>query len=229
MQLPFTVEQFLGVFNAYNTAVWPVQVVLNALGLLAISLCVFSNSRSRAISAIVGILWAWGGIVYHLTFFSAVNPAAVVFGIGYIIQACLFLYYGTVRDGLRFGVGRNWQTYAGAAFLLYALLIYPVLGYFSGHRYPLAPTFGAPCPTTIFTFGLLLWTTSRVRWYIWLLPLIWSMIGFTAALQLGIREDFGLLVAGVGGSILLLRKRPGLHFPPQDFVATMASSHITRM
>ncbi len=31
MQLPFTVEQFFGVFQAYNSAVWPAQVFLLAL------------------------------------------------------------------------------------------------------------------------------------------------------------------------------------------------------
>ena len=93
--------------------------------------------------------------------------------------------------------------------LLYGLVIYPVLGYFLGHRYPASPTFGAPCPTTIFTFGLLLWATSRVNWFYYMLPLIWSLIGFTAALNLGVREDIGLLVAGIAGTLLLaMRQTP---------------------
>ena len=36
MTIPFSVEAFYGVFTAYNTAVWPMQFLLLALGLLAV-------------------------------------------------------------------------------------------------------------------------------------------------------------------------------------------------
>jgi hypothetical protein len=85
----------------------------------------------------------------------------------------------------------------GAAFILYGLLIYPLLGYILGHRYPYSPTFGLPCPTTIFTFGLLLWTAPRIPKYLLALPLVWAFIGFTAAFQLGVLEDVMLPVAGL--------------------------------
>ncbi len=35
MQIPFTVEQFFGVFRQYNISVWPVQVFLVALAMAA--------------------------------------------------------------------------------------------------------------------------------------------------------------------------------------------------
>jgi|WetSurMetagenome_2_1015567.scaffolds.fasta_scaffold1055146_2 hypothetical protein len=35
MNLPFTIDQFLGVFISYNTSIWPVQIALNALALVA--------------------------------------------------------------------------------------------------------------------------------------------------------------------------------------------------
>jgi len=95
----------------------------------------------------------------------------------------------------------------GGIFALYALVIYPVLGYSFGHVYPASPTFGAPCPTTIFTFGLLLWTDKRFPRHILVIPLLWSIIGFTAALSLTIREDFGLLIAGLLGTLLILLVR----------------------
>jgi hypothetical protein len=87
---------------------------------------------------------------------------------------------------------------------LYSFVIYPILGYLFGHVYPKNPTFGLPCPTTIFTFGLLLWTDKIVPKYVLVIPSIWSLIGFVAALFLGIKEDYGLLIAGVLGSILIL-------------------------
>jgi hypothetical protein len=204
MQLPFTLEQFLRVFVAYNTAIWPMQVVLNVLGLLSMGLCFRANAASRLISAILVVLWLWTGIVYHLMFFSTINPAALVFGALFIVGAVGFAYAGVITPGLQFGVSRGWRTYLGGLFLTYGLLLYPVIGYLLGHRYPASPTFGAPCPTTIFTFGLLLWTTRPVKWYVMLVPLIWSFIGSVAAVKLGILEDVGLLVSGVTTTFILL-------------------------
>lgn len=87
---------------------------------------------------------------------------------------------------------------------MYALVIYPALGYLLDHGYPAAPTFGVPCPTTIFTFGILLCTDSRIPLYLLPIPLAWSLIGFWAAISLGITEDFGLLAAGLIGSLLIV-------------------------
>jgi len=44
--------------------------------------------------------------------------------------------------------------------------------------------------------------------YALIIPLLWSSIGFTAALTLGIREDIGLLVAGLVGTVLLFMVKP---------------------
>lgn len=38
MELPFTVDQFMAVFAAYNTAVWPAQILLYALAVVALLL-----------------------------------------------------------------------------------------------------------------------------------------------------------------------------------------------
>jgi hypothetical protein len=204
MQLPFTIEQFLAVFVAYNNAVWPMQVVLNVIAFLSLGLCLRANTPSRLVSVILVVLWLWTGIVYHLMFFSTINPAALVFGTLFIVGAVGFLYAGVIRPDLQFGVNRGWRAYLGGLILAYGLLIYPFIGYVQGHRYPASPTFGAPCPMTIFTFGLLLWTTRPVKWYVMLVPLMWSLIGSVAALKLGIREDAGLLVSGVFGTAILL-------------------------
>ena len=75
-----------------------------------------------------------------------------------------------------------------------------------GHTYPSNPTFGLPCPTTIFTFGILIWTVKKIQIYVVIIPLLWSLIGFSAALNLGVKEDFGLLIAGVLGFILIIIK-----------------------
>lgn len=78
MDLPFTAEQFLNVFREYNTAIWPAQVVAYLLGLGAIGLSFRRTSGSdRLIGGVLAALWLWMGAVYHLTFFRAINQAAV--------------------------------------------------------------------------------------------------------------------------------------------------------
>jgi hypothetical protein len=199
MQLPFTNDQFLGVFSAYNTAVWPAQIVVVLLALVAVFLTFRRDSPSRGVAAILALLWCWTGVVYHWMFFAAINPAARFFGALCVLQSVLLLVFGVIRDSVRFRFRSDWRSLTGFVFIFYALVAYPAIGYALGHRYPANPTFGAPCPTTIFTIGLLLWTETRLRWYLMLIPFIWSLIGFGAALSLGIVEDTGLLIAGIAG------------------------------
>lgn len=205
--IPFTAEQFLDVFARYNVAVWPAQIVLYAFALSAIGLALQRSSDfSRSIACLLSVLWLWSGIVYHLIFFSRVNGAAYIFGGLFIFQSCLFIYAGVWKRNLLFGFSRTSYEIIGMLFFIYALLIYPVLSYKFGHRYPMAPTFGVPCPATIFTFGMFLWTRRNVPLYLMVIPLLWSLIGLSAALSMGMKEDFGLVVAGVTSFLLIARR-----------------------
>ena len=97
----------------------------------------------------------------------------------------------------------NTYSIVGGILLLYSLLIYPILGYFLGHVYPYSPTFGAPCPTTIFTFGLLLWTDGKFPKYLLIIPVIWSIVGFSAAFQWGVLEDIMLLISALVATAMI--------------------------
>lgn len=147
------------------------------------------------------------GIVYHLVYFTAINKAAYLFGSLFIVQGLLFAYFG-MRDRLSFWFERGWYGILGGVLMLFALLIYPLIGYFNGHIYPAAPTFGLPCPTTIFTFGMFLLSDRKLPVTLLVIPFLWSIIGFMAAFSLGISEDAGLLVSGlISVSVIVLRNR----------------------
>lgn len=206
MDLPFTGEQFLAVFERYNLAIWPLQIVAYALGLVAVALAVRPVWVSdRIICAILAFSWLWMGAVYHLAYFSVINGAAIAFGALFIVQGVLWLLVGVVRPRLAFRVKFGASSMLGGLLILYAMVAYPIIGSLLGHGYPRSPSFGvAPCPTTIFTFGLLLWTRVRVPICLLVIPLLWSAIGFSAALTLGIYEDIGLPIAALSGTALLL-------------------------
>lgn len=202
MRLPFTTEQFLAVFRLYNLAVWPIQFVLLLLAACAVGALFFNRpGRDRMISAFLSLLWAWMAIVYHLGFFTDINPAAWGFGGLFLVQAVVMAWYGVARHRIRFRIGKDLHSFTGGFLVLYALVIYPALGLLLGHSYPELPTFGLPCPTTIYTIGLLLLAEKPLPVAVLPVPLLWSVIGSVAAFQLGITQDLGLLVAGLLGVV----------------------------
>ena len=184
------------------------QIILVALALASMLFAQKgSNHSSRIVAGILAILWLWMGVVYHWLFFSSINGAAIIFGAIFVLQAVLFLSAGVSGDELSFRFRPDLSGATGILLMIYALVIYPVLGFVFGHKYPHSPTFGLPCPTVIFTFGLLLWTNKRVPLYILLIPFAWSLLGFSAAFLFGMFEDVGLVIAGFMAVSLLLWRR----------------------
>jgi hypothetical protein len=175
------------------------QIILYALAALAIALVVRKQRFSDPVIAVLlAFLWAWMGLVYHVIYFTDINKAAHLFGAFFLVQSLLFLWAGVWKQQLAFEFKADSHHLVGAAIIAYGLVIYPLLGQFVfGHKYPEAPTFGAPCPTTIFTFGILLWLGKSFPKYLLIIPFIWSVIGFNAAISLSITEDTLLLISGL--------------------------------
>ena len=198
MEIPFSTEEFLGIFKKYNTAIWPGQVFLYLLAFTAI-IFIFRKTHfsSWVITIILSFLWLWMGVIYHLVYFTEINTAAYLFASVFIFQAILLLYLGVLRKKISFQFRTGFYGFAGAFFIFFALILYPIISSELGHVYPYAPTFGLPCPTTIFTLGILMWTDKKTPLLIYIIPLGWVMIGFLAAISLGMSEDFGLLIAGI--------------------------------
>ena len=205
--IPFTTEQFLKVFESYNEAIYPVQWVLLTTAVAAIFLSSKPNLRAgKVIAVLLFVLWSWSGIVYHWMFFSRINSAAYLFGLLFVIQAVLFLWAGVARSDLHFRARFSLSGIAGWLLIIYAIVVYPALGYVLGHPYPQSATFGVPCPLTVFTFGLLLWVDDDQPPYLTAVPLAWSLIGTTAALVFGMWEDLGLLAGAAVATLLILRR-----------------------
>ncbi len=199
MKLPFTPEQFFGVFEQYNEAVWPAQVAIYIAAAIAFYLMLKPGKYSnKVISGVLALFWLWMGVVYHWSFFSSINSAARLFGALFVLQGLIFIFEGIIRNNLAFSFSKDWRSAVGIVLILFGPIIYPIMGHFLGHTYPNSPTFGLPCPTTIFTIGALLLANRPPR-YVAVIPLLWSAIGFLAAISLGVKEDVSLLIAGLIG------------------------------
>jgi hypothetical protein len=213
--LPFTLDQFLAVFAAYNEAIWPAQIAAYVLGVVAVA-ALFRPGRSsdRIIAAVLAMMWLWTGIVYHGVFFAGINKAAFGFAALFIVQGIAFLYLGVIRDGLRFALRPGLPAVVGGLFILYAAVLYPLIGIATGHGWPAMPMFGiTPCPVTIFTFGLLLLTTRRFSYWLLAIPFVWSLIGGSAAILLDVPQDWVLLLSGIVAVPLIVRRAPTVTTP----------------
>jgi len=207
MTLPFTIDQFADVFRAYNESIWPAQWILNALALVSLAAAFAGRRRASQIASLVlAVLWVWTGLVYHARFFRVINPAAIVFAAAFVLQGLMIGWFGVVKEAVRFAARRNAATAVGSLLITYALVVYPLIGRAIGHRYPAAPTFGVPCPTTIFTLGLFLLAAPALPRMLLIIPVAWAVVGLSAVLQLGMWEDWGLPVAAIAVLVFSIRR-----------------------
>ena len=204
---PFTADEFFQVFVAYNTAVWPAQILLVGVAVLCLVLA-FRPERwaGKTIMFVLAALWAWMAVAYHWAFFTEINPAARIFGALFLLETVLLLWVAFRRDDLRFEPRRDLFGVTGGILISYALVVYPLLGMALGHRYPAQPTFGLPCPTTIFTVGMLIWLRPKVPWGPLIVPLAWSVVGMTAVFYFGVLEDTMLPIGTITAAVLILIK-----------------------
>lgn len=197
MKLPFSVDQFFAVIRQYNESVWPAQVLLLLLGVASVAFLAWRRPWSNvAISGILAVLWGWTGLVYHLAFFARINPLAYVFGALSLLGAGVFVWLGMVRRELDFTLSWDARSAMGLVLVAFALVLYPAWSTFAGHAYPNLPTFGLPCPTTIFTIGMLAMARGRKVRLALVVPILWSLVGGQAAFLLDVPPDLGLLAAG---------------------------------
>jgi hypothetical protein len=203
--LSFTPEAFFALFEQYNRAVWPAQIVAYGLGIAALLLAFTqSRQRDRIIGAVLAASWLWIGIAYHYWHFAQINFVAPVFAALFVIQGLLFAWTTLLRGRVAFAFRADVFGWTGLGFAIFALAVYPLLGWLAGHAWPRAPVFGvAPCPATIFTWGMLLLAQGRTPWHLTVIPLIWSLVGGSAAWLLAVPEDASLPIAAAVALILI--------------------------
>jgi hypothetical protein len=207
MALPFSRQQFFDVFAAYNDAVWPAQVALVGVGLFCVAAVRTRSGWQRAVPWALALLWSWMAVAYHFAFFTSINPAAWLFGAVFLAAAVLFVVHANAT--LRFDGPGGLKQVVGLVFVVYALVGYPLIGLAAGHTYPRMPTFGLPCPTTIFTLGMLLQVRRPIPWTLFIVPMAWSIISTFAAIELGVVQDYFLPIASLITAVVLVRSRAG--------------------
>ena len=205
MQLPFTREQFFDLFAAYNEALWPAVVVLWTASAMIVALRLRARQpHDRWVSALLAAHWVWSAVAYHVAFFTRINPAAWLFAALFLGQAVLVFRVGVVQRRLSFAPwGSAWAPLAWG--LIVYSLAYPAINALDHRSLLRIPTFGLPCPTTIFTAGVLMLATPRC-WSLSVVPVIWAAMGGSATFLLGVYADVALPSAGIALAIVSVRR-----------------------
>jgi len=201
MHLPFTEAEFLGLFTRFNLALWPVLLVLWIASAAAAVSLLRGRASTRAMLLLLAAHWLWSGLAFHAWFFSRINPRADLFALMFVAQGVLFAVAAR-QHRIGFAWDASLRHLAGLTFAALAI-VYPLLTLASGYHWPAAPLFGVPCPTVLFTVGVLLCSTTLFPRYLLIIPFLWSIVGGSAAIVLGVTPDL-LLLAGAVALIPLL-------------------------
>lgn len=206
----FTQEEFFQGMTKYHNATWPMPWIIFFIGIGALAALISQwPFRRPIILGVLSFLWLWDGTIVFGYFFSGYIPHAsfVPQALFFSLQGILFMITAVrSKEYVDFDFSKSPYEVIGIVMILFALIGWPLIGNISGQFYPAFPVFGEPCPTTIFTFGILLCSKSRVPWYFMLIPFLWSLTGLIGLIQLGVSDDIVQLIAAVIAIPMILRK-----------------------
>lgn len=196
--LLFSSQTYYRLFELYNAAIWPGQVIAVVLG---IAICMLlrrpDSLRGRLIAAILAACWLWIAFAFHLRRYATINWAAVYFAWGFGLQAALLIWSGVLRGRLKFEPRGDRVARIGLWIVLFALFVQPLIGPLLGRGWRQVEIFGvAPDPTAVATLGLLLVVAGRVRWELMVLPLIWCAISGATLWTLKAPDKWVMPLAG---------------------------------
>ena len=205
-------SEFFSMLANYHDQTHPYALIGFVLGFSMVLLFLSAwSQKSKAILYILAFLWAWNGLVLFTYMTAELAPVL------YALQGFLFPLQGLLLAHFASAVPRSGFSLDGAygkvglGVMFTALFVYPIIGNLFGHTYPAAPVFPEPCPTTIFTFGLLLTAHQRVPIYLIVIPFFWSLMGIVAVFKLGVEADAIEVLIGVASLMAITWKNRQLN------------------
>jgi len=220
--LLFSPRTYYRLFEIYNAAIWPAQIVAFALGLTIWALLGRTAVlRGRLIAAILAGCWLWVAIAFHAHRYATINTVAVYFACGFGLEAALLIWTGIVRQRLVFSRPVDPASRAGLWIFLFALVIEPMVGPLLGRGWRQIEIFGvAPDPTAVATLGILLLANGRGRWALIAVPAIWCAVSGATLLAMKAPDAWIPPLAAALAAFLAVWQtrahRPGLSQRPAD-------------
>jgi hypothetical protein len=204
----------LDYFESYNKRIYPLQVVMAvlAIGLVGLQFLLPGVTATILINTFLSITFGWIGVAFLFLMGDMgkrIPFASYATTLTYLPLVVIFIADIFSRQAAYKIPTPGWRLYVSLFMMFWGIILYPLSGYMIGHRYPRVPLFGAmPCPTNIFTIGVLTAFASNSL-EITALFILSSMAVVRAvkATILGyegerIREDFALLGSGLYGFLI---------------------------
>jgi hypothetical protein len=162
-------------------------------------------ARSRAIAAVLAVLWAWVAWAFVWRRYAGINWAATYLVWLYVIEAVLLGWRGAVRGGLRLRAATDASGKIGVALLAVSVVLYPVFATLAGRGWRESEAFGlAADPTVIGTLGVIL-LAEPPRWALSVAPILLVAVSGATLWAMGSPERW-VMVAALGLVILGLRR-----------------------
>jgi hypothetical protein len=198
--LLFSARTYYRLFELYNRTVWPMQIPALILGIAILWRLHRGGARQGlVVTAILSAGWLWIAWAYFLNQYDTINWMARYFAIGFMIEALLLIWMGLARGRLSFHPYRHWIGLAGIGFLLFALVVHPLVGPLAGRDWTQAEIFGiAPDPTALATLGILLTMEKRLPWGLMIIPLIWCALSGATLWAMGAPDAWVVPAAALG-------------------------------
>jgi hypothetical protein len=208
--LLFSSRTYNRLFEIYNAAIWPAQIVAIGLGVAILVLLLRAPDarvRTRAIAAILAACWLWVAIAFHANRYATINWAAVYFAWAFGFEAALWTWIALLGGRLSFDRPIENAGRAGLGIFLFALAIFPLATPLFGRGWKAAGIFGvAPDPTVLATLGLLLVARGRARAWLMVIPVIWCVISGLTLLAMKSPDAWILALAVALVAVLHMRR-----------------------
>jgi hypothetical protein len=175
--LLFSPRTYYRLFELYNLAIWPAQILALALGLAILALWLHPVVwQGRAVAAMLAVCWLWVAWAYLFARYDTINWFARYFALGFAVEGALLVWAGLVRNRLVLPPCAEAASRAGLGIFLFALLVQPLIGPLVGRPWTQIELFGvAPDPTVVATLGVLI-AVDRPPWTLLAVPLVWCVI-----------------------------------------------------
>lgn len=189
--LLFAPHTYYRLFELYNEAIWPGQLLALAAGVAIFALLLRHRAaRSRAVPAILAACWLWVAWAYLLTRYDTINWAAQYFAASFVLQALLLIAV-SFRRRVHLTPSSDTKNRFGLSLFLFALAVQPLIGpLLFGRPWTQMEIFAlAPDPTATATLGVLLLSVrGRAAWLLMPLPLVWCAVSAATLWTMGSPE-----------------------------------------
>ena len=176
--LLFSPRTYYRLFELYNLAIWPAQLVGVAIGLAIVALLIGKHGhRDRIIAGLLGVCWLWVAWAFLYQRYTQINWVATWFAAAFAFEALLLVGLGVIAGRIVFSASRGTGFWIATAVVAISVVAYPLLAPLAGRPWTTTETFGVtPDPTVIGTIATLVLVRGRIRWLLLVVPLLWCAV-----------------------------------------------------